>query len=328
MFDAKKLLDAVVTGTSEAAGPAKGNLGALLAQLATTARQKAGEAGEKAKSAAGTVGDMARKASDEAKRKVAEDGGIAGLAKQVLGQATAGVKDAAHKVDNATGAGAKIDQVVKQVSGGKSAGDLLAQAKDLVRNNPGAAAALAGALGALVLGTRTGRSLATDAAKLGGLVLIGGLAYKAYQNHKDGKPILGGEGAPDVAPAGSGFEAAGQSNEHAMLYLRAMIAAAASDGIISNSERDRIMSGLKEAGLDPEASQFLEAEFRAPASIAELAAGARSPEVAAQVYAAARVAIEPDSEAEQRFLGDLASALRLDPDLVAHIDAGASGIKV
>ena len=198
-----------------------------------------------------------------------------------------------------------------------------------MKNNPGAAAALAGALGALVLGTRTGRSVATDAAKLGGLVLIGGLAYKAYQNHQAGKPVLGGEAsAPSAAPSGSGFEAAGQSNEHAMLYLRAMIAAAASDGVISNSERDRIMSGLGQAGLDPSASDFLESEFRHPASVAELAAGAGSPEIAAQVYAAARVAIEPHSEAERQFLRDLASALDLDADLVAHIDAGASGIKV
>ena len=59
-----------------------------------------------------------------------------------------------------------------------------------------------------------------------------------------------------------------------MLVLRAMIAAAASDGAIDNAERSRVVGALEEAGLDVHAARFLDAEFAKPATIAELAAAA------------------------------------------------------
>lgn len=354
MFDAKKLLDAMVSGTSQAAAPGQGGIGDILNQALSQLQQKAGQAGEQAKAAAnqaglggvldqiqqkagqageqaknaaGTLGGIAKQVAGQVQQKASEPGGLADLAKQILGQATSGVKDAAGKVDAATGAGAKLDDIVKQMSGGKSSADLLAKAKELVGNNPAAAAAVAGALGALVLGTKTGRSITMDAAKLGGMVLIGGLAYKAYQNYQAGKPVLDAGAAPAPAPAGSSFDPAKQSNEQALLYIRAMIAAAAADGVVSNLERSRIVGGLEQVGLDPSATGFLDAEFARPASIADLVAGVKSPEQAAQVYTAARVAIEPESQAEKDFLANLGRALNLDPQLVAHIDAVAGGVK-
>ncbi|MGZ8299339.1 MAG: DUF533 domain-containing protein, partial [Rhodoplanes sp.] len=48
----------------------------------------------------------------------------------------------------------------------------------------------------------------------------------------------------------------------------------------------------------------------------------------AQVYAAARLAIEPDTPQEREFLHSLAEALKLDPALKREIDEGASGVKV
>ena len=47
----------------------------------------------------------------------------------------------------------------------------------------------------------------------------------------------------------------------------------------------------------------------------------------AQVYAAARLAIDPDTAEEQDFLAALAGALALEPSLVAHIDAAAASAK-
>ena len=47
-----------------------------------------------------------------------------------------------------------------------------------------------------------------------------------------------------------------------MLILRAMIAAAASDGVIDNEERSRIVGGLQNAGLDVHAAKFLDAGVR------------------------------------------------------------------
>jgi uncharacterized membrane protein YebE (DUF533 family) len=300
MLEAKKLLDAMVAGNAQAsdADPArpKDVFGDLLGKL----QQGTGPSGL---------------------------GGVADIAKQVLGQATAGVKDAAGKVDQSTGAGAKIDELIRQLSGGQGAGDLVAKAKEMIAKNPTAAGALAGVLGGLLLGTKTGRGLTWDAARLGGLVLVGGLAYKAYQNYKQGKPPLDVGGTPVAAPAGSGFEADRQSNDDALLYLRAMIAAAAADGTVDAQERERIIGGLERIGIESEAARFLDAEFARPATPAELAAEAKTAETRAQVYTAARMTIDPDQPAERNWLADLARALGLDPSLIAHIDAEVGAVR-
>jgi uncharacterized membrane protein YebE (DUF533 family) len=59
--------------------------------------------------------------------------------------------------------------------------------------------------------------------------------------------------------------------------------------------------------------------------VEELSANVNTPEKAAQVYAAARVAIDPDTMQEREFLRQLAEALDLDQGTRAQIDdtAGA-----
>jgi uncharacterized membrane protein YebE (DUF533 family) len=59
------------------------------------------------------------------------------------------------------------------------------------------------------------------------------------------------------------------------------------------------------------------------AGLAGLSSGA---EAAAQIYTAARLAIDPDTADEQSFLADLAGGLELDAELVAHIDAAAASV--
>ena len=140
------------------------------------------------------------------------------MLKQVIGQATQGLQDASNKSGLAT----KATEVVGQISGGKTPRDLLTQARSMMGQNPMATGAALGGLGALVFGTSTGRGVAVSAAKLGGLALIGGLAYKAYQNYSAGKSaIISADQAMLPAPAGSGFEADIASNETAALFIRA-----------------------------------------------------------------------------------------------------------
>lgn len=246
-------------------------------------------------------------------------GGLADILGQVLGQATQGVREGATRVGEATGA----KDAIGRATGGQSVDDLLAQLKDYVQKNPLAAGTAAGGVGGLVLGTRSGRSIAGSAARIGALALIGGLAYKAFQNYQSGKPLITGATAPEAAPSGSGFETAAITNETAALYIRAMIAAAAADGRIDADEQARVIGGLKQAGVDAEAEAFLANELNSPATIQQLASAVRSPEEAVQVYTAARIAVDPDERAEQVFLAQLAGALRIDPKLAAHIDASA-----
>lgn len=255
-------------------------------------------------------------------------GQVGGLLGSLLTQSVAGVKEGAAAIDRKTGISGAAGNALKGATG-KSGGDLIQQVKEIAGRNKLATGAAIGGVGALLLGTGGGRSLLGGAATVGGLALVGGLAYKAYQNHQAGKaPSPPGqiEAPPAASPFGETGNAA-QDNDTAMLILRAMIAAAACDGVIDNEERSRIVGGLQQAGLDVHAAKFLDQEFASPASIEALAAAAKTPAIAAEVYTAARIAIEPDSMREKAFLMNLAVALKLEDGLVAQIDAAASAAK-
>lgn len=299
MFNAKSLLDAIVSAGTQAGKPGgqgqTGGLGSVLGGLAGQV-QKSGGAG-----------------------------GLAGMAGQILKQATQGVGDAARQ----TGVQQKAGEAFGQASGGRTAQDVLAQAKAMFDKNPAMATAVLGGLGALVFGSSTGRAVVGSAAKLGGAALIGGLSYKAYQNYQSGKPMLDTGSNPELlpAPAGTGFEPEAASQETALVFIRAMIAAAAADGAIDAEERAAILGGLREGGFDQEANEWLEQEMASPASVESLVQAASCPEVAAQIYTAARLAINPDTPKETEFLAHLATALGLQPELVANIDLAASAAK-
>jgi uncharacterized membrane protein YebE (DUF533 family) len=237
---------------------------------------------------------------------------------EMLDQATSGAKEGAARIGEATGA----REALEKATGGKSAEDLVNQLKDLIVNNQLGAGAALGGLGALVLGTQTGRSLAANAAKIGALALIGGLAYSAYQNYAQGQsPTVDRNFVPHEAPSGSGFEPAAITNQQAALYIRAMIGAAAADGRISSDEQQKILGSLNQVGLDSGAEEFLASELNNPSSAATLADAVGNEHEAVQVYTAARFAIDPDTRGEQAFLYELAQRLRIPDELRAHIDA-------
>jgi uncharacterized membrane protein YebE (DUF533 family) len=252
--------------------------------------------------------------------------GFASVIGQVLGQAASGMKGAARDIETRTGVGSKADDALRQATGGRGAGDLLAQARELASQNKLATGAMLGGLAGLLLGTGTGRDIAVTTAKLGGLAVIGGLAYKAFQNYQAGKPLVDLGGSVEPAPAESPFGEtadAEQDRRTAMLIIRAMIAAASADGVVDNVERSSIVGGLEKAGLDVTAAKFLDQEFANPATVEALVAGATTPAIATQVYTAARIAVDPDQPAEQRFLERLAAGLKVEPALVSQIDAAA-----
>jgi uncharacterized membrane protein YebE (DUF533 family) len=255
-------------------------------------------------------------------------GALLDTLRQVLGQATSGVRDGAGRLDDMTGASGRARDALGQATG-QSPEELIAKLRELIGNNKLASGAALGGLGALILGTGAGRSLAGTAVRLGGLALISGLAYKAYQNYQQGlPPLTGGQPAPGgqqlvAAPTGSGFEPDVVTNEQALLYIRAMIAAASADGRIDEREQARIAGNLQQAGLGREAQLFLEGEINTPATVDDLAASVTSEQDAVQVYTAARIAIDLDNGAEHDFLTRLADALEIDAALAAQVDAAA-----
>ncbi|NOU07456.1 MAG: tellurite resistance TerB family protein [Hyphomicrobiaceae bacterium] len=309
-----------------------GGLADILGKMMGGAQSGAPQQGQAPAQGGGMVGleDLLRKAQAQMGgagqgAQGGQGGGLMDILGQVLGQATSGVKDGARRVDDMTGASGHMRDATKSATG-QSPEDLMAQLKDWVANNQGAAAAGAGGLGAVVLGTKTGRSMAARAAKIGGLALIGGLAYKALQNYQAGRPLLtGADPALVPAPQGSGFDVGAVTSESATLYIRAMIAAAAADGRIDEAEQQKILGSLKQVGLDAGAEEFLANELNNPATAADLAAGVRTQEEAVQVFTAARISVDLDNEEEHAFLVDLATRLGLDGKLAQHIDAAARG---
>jgi uncharacterized membrane protein YebE (DUF533 family) len=311
MFDAKSLLN-MVLGAGQQAGQSgqagQGGLGGMLGSVLGGLQNQAGQAGQTAQGAAG---------------------GLSGMMGQVLGGLQGKAQDAAQGAQGMAGGlqgnlNDAIAQARQAVQTGNYAG-LAEQAKALLQNNAGGI--FAGGLAGLALGTSGGRSILGTAAKLGGVALVGGLAYKAYQNYQAGKPLAYFGEPVAAAPQGSGFaEGDSDDQERALLMVRSMIAAAAADGEIDDAERTRILGNLKQAGLDDEASGFLDNEFANPLDAAGLVDLSTSPEIAAQIYTAARLAVDPDTHHEQTFLADLSSGLGLDADLVAHIDAAAASV--
>lgn len=273
----------------------------------------------------GGLGDILGNLQKQFGGAVGQGGGnLMDILGQVLGQATSGVKEGAQRIDQATGASGHARDAIGQATG-KSPEDLFNQLKDLINNNRAAAGAAAGGIGAVVLGTQAGRALAGSALRLGALALIGGLAYKAVQNYQQGKPLIGpGQNLGLAeAPRGSGFESGAVTHDSALLYIRGMIAAAAADGRIDANEQQKIMGGLQQAGLGADAEEFLANELNNPATATELASAVSSEQEAVQLFTAARIAVDVDSQEEHAFLVDLAQKLGMDGKLVAHIDAAA-----
>ena len=307
-----------------------GGLGDILGKMMQGGQQPGATAQQAAPGGMGGLGDILGKIGGGGGGAGAggATGGpnIADILGQIFGQATQGVKEVGGRVEQATGIGSKSGEAFGQATG-QSPDDLMTQLKDLISKHQMGAGVAAGGLGAAVLGTRAGRSLASSAVKVGALALIGGLAYKAYENYSQGRPLIspGPSALVDApAPAGTGFEPQTITNDSALLYIRAMIAAAAADGRIDETEQQKILGGLKQAGVEQGAHDFLMQEINNPASIDELAAACKTGEEAVQVFTAARIAVDLDNQAENAFLVALASKLGIDGKLAQHIDAAAA----
>lgn len=250
-----------------------------------------------------------------------------------LARGRAAASDAAAQATQATKQAA--DQTASTLSGvlgqaqtklqGTDAAEYIGKAKEMVEQNPVGTLATLGGLAALMLGTPGGRATTGGLVKLGGLAAIGGLAYKAFQNYQAGKPLT--EGVPGLdqltaAPVDTAFSEQSHSHDTTLLLVRTLVATAAADGSVDAVQRTQILDGLKAAGLEAGAVQFLENEIQQPASVSDIVhAVGSSKELALQVYAAAHLVAR--SPQEKAFLQSLASGLGLDPALVAHIDSTA-----
>lgn len=195
--------------------------------------------------------------------------------------------------------------------------------------------ALAGGLMGLLLGSKTGRKFGKSAATYGGMALLGGLAYKAYNDWQAARQ----PGAQTTATGTAGFgdaplampppdsrflppaDDAEKANELGRALIRAMIAAAKADGHIDTEEQRRIFAHINTLELGPEEKAFVVDELARPLDLDAVVRGATSKETAIELYAASLLAMDPDNPAERGYLAMLAGRLELEPDLVEQVHA-------
>ncbi|MEN6526076.1 MAG: DUF533 domain-containing protein [Candidatus Polarisedimenticolia bacterium] len=127
--------------------------------------------------------------------------------------------------------------------------------------------------------------------------------------------------SPPPAAAGPAEAALDPRHRRSTLLLRGMIAAALADGELDEAERRRIQERLRDAALSDAERAFAAREFFSPATIEQLAADVDSPECAEELYAASRLAVKLDNDAERRHLAALAVRLGLAPEATQRIDA-------
>lgn len=217
---------------------------------------------------------------------------------------------------------------VKDLTSGHGAGDLATKAKGAWNSQStltkGAIAG--GLLGVLMSGNA--RRLIGTGVQVGGAAVIGGLAYKAYEDWKAGKSADAPDDLMTLPQPADSFAPQDQdaADSLSMRLLQAMVAAAKADGHITAQERARIADQLPRLGLGAEAQALLAEEIDAPLDVSRLAALASTEAEAAEIYAASLLVVDPEAPAEKGYLAMLAARLNLDPGLVAHLHAKAAAL--
>jgi uncharacterized membrane protein YebE (DUF533 family) len=204
-----------------------------------------------------------------------------------------------------------------------------------------AAGVLTGGLGTSMLGG--GKETLETVAKLGGMALLGTLAYKAVGNYQQqkatgvqqsmlgavkasateivsqtGNLLSGITGEQKTAPALSP-EPLTPNPDLSLAILRAMIGAAKADGHMDANESQKIFSQIETANVSSQEKMLLMQEIANPLDLRLIAQASQTPQDAAQIYLAALLVCENRKPSEQDYFSSLAAALRIDPALAGTL---------
>lgn len=227
---------------------------------------------------------------------------------------------------------------VKNLLANIDANGLVGKILGVVGNKNFAAGLLTGGVGTSLLGG--GKETLETVAKVGGLALLGTLAYKAVGNYQQQKAagiqpsIIGAvkSSATDIASQ-TGTLLSGVMGEQkvtppasiqtspdlSLAILRAMIGAAKADGHMDAAESQKIFAQFETANVSPDEKMLLMQEIANPQDADVIAKAARTQEDAAQIYLAALLVCDSQNSAEQDYLSRLAAAMKLEPALAGTL---------
>lgn len=191
---------------------------------------------------------------------------------------------------------------------------LLKSGQGLLQNKAAGGALAAGAMG-LLPGNKTARKVGGKALTYGGLAALGVLAYKAYGNWQANQGS-----APQAAPQTVDRLPVPQVEEHSQAILKALVAAAKSDGHIDDRERELIEGEFSKLTGDQEVQHWLQAELNKPLDPADVAGAASNPEMAVEMYIASVMMVDHENFMERAYLDELARQLKLEPGLKAELE--------
>jgi uncharacterized membrane protein YebE (DUF533 family) len=171
------------------------------------------------------------------------------------------------------------------------------------------------------------------AAGAGAMSIFGTLAAQAIEYAKQMMSGAGAQGAArtpqlnmdDATAVIAGMRRPANAEEEkqvldvATLTVRAMINAAKADGRIDDQEAQRVVGKMQEDGVTDEERNFVMDELRKPMETDAIVRAVPNQQVAAQIYAASLMAIEVDTDAERRYMQDLASKLGMNQEVAAYL---------
>lgn len=183
----------------------------------------------------------------------------------------------------------------------------------------------AGAL-ALLLGTNAGRKLTGSALKIGSIAAVGGIAYQALQNWQkkqaeaaNQEPVQLEQTQDEVLPVDrlEGEEAEARSK----ILIKAMIAAAKSDGNIDEAETAVINKQIQKLGLGTDIEDVMQAGMVMPLSAKSVAKMADNKETAAEIYVVSMLVTDDENSKEKRYMNELADALELPAEVISELES-------
>ncbi|MFN4100902.1 MAG: tellurite resistance TerB family protein [Pararhodobacter sp.] len=150
----------------------------------------------------------------------------------------------------------------------------------------------------------------------------------AFRGSTDEPPAREGAGIPAASrdasetPFGPEHERAAEafSEDTALLLIRAMVAAANADGVISPEERARIKTLTDDSDATAEDRRVIEHELANPRPLEELLQQVKDQETAEEFYLASRLAVDAETEASRAYLVRLRERLGLGEQEAAEID--------
>ncbi|MEX1249656.1 MAG: DUF533 domain-containing protein [Hyphomonas sp.] len=215
---------------------------------------------------------------------------------------------------------AKEHDLAGKMKKGRDLGEAALEKLKTDRNTQVATAGAGALIAAMLLGTKGGRRFIGATAKTGAVAGLGALAYHAWMKSQGQKPDT------KVEPAQLGYVTAKKAEpEFAEALVRTILAAAWSDGILDEAEKVVIDTALKDAGHGAKERAILENTRPEAETLDKIAAGALSPNHAAQLYAAACVVTGDPAAEEAGFLARLARRLGIGETHAAAIRAEAKG---